>query len=60
MLSKSLGTTALSNFPRIISRGVTVRLSCIERFTGKFQMELIIPIPLEWGLWSEQGTCEPI
>ncbi len=37
--------------------GVTVRVSCIERFTGKFQMEVIIPIPLEWGLWSEQGTC---
>ncbi len=30
---------------------------CIERFTGKFQMEVIIPMPLEWGLWSEQGTC---
>ncbi len=24
---------------------------------GQFQMEVIIPIPLEWGLWSEQGTC---
>ncbi len=23
---------------------------------GKFQMEVFIPIPLEWGLWSEQGT----
>ncbi len=27
---------------------------------GKFQMEVIIPIPLEWGLWSEQGTCVPL
>ncbi len=26
---------------------------------GKIQMEVIIPIPLEWGLWSEQGTCVP-
>ncbi len=24
---------------------------------GKFQMEVIITILLEWGLWSEQGTC---
>ncbi len=24
---------------------------------GKFQMEVIITIPLEWGLWSKQGTC---
>ncbi len=24
---------------------------------GKFQMEVIIPIPLEWGFCSEQGTC---
>ncbi len=24
---------------------------------GQFQMEVIIPIPLEWGLWIEQGTC---
>ncbi len=23
-------------------------------------MEVIIPIPLEWGLWSEQGTCVPL
>ncbi len=29
------------------TRGVTVRVSCIERFTGKFQMEVIILIPLE-------------
>ncbi len=27
------------------------------RFSDKFQMEVIIPIPLEWGLCSEQGTC---
>ncbi len=42
------------------SRGVTVRVSCIERFTGKFLMEEIIPILLEWGLWSEQDTCVPL
>ncbi len=23
-------------------------------------MEVIIPIPLEWGLWGEQGTCVPL
>ncbi len=37
----------------IYIRGVVVCISCIERFTGKFQLEVIIPIPLEWGLWSE-------
>ncbi len=26
----------------------------------QIQMEVIIPIPLEWGLWSEQGTCLPL
>ncbi len=30
------------------------------RFSDKVQMEVIIPIPLEWGLWSEQGTCVPL
>ncbi len=44
----------------IFIRGVTVRVSCTERFTGKFQMEVIVLIPLEWGLWSEQGTCVPL
>ncbi len=27
---------------------------------GQFQMEVIIPFPLEWGLWSEQGTGVPL
>ncbi len=33
--------------------------SCTEPYGswGKLQMEVIIPIPLDWGLWSEQGTC---
>ncbi len=30
------------------------------RFSDKFQVEVIISIPLEWGLWSEQGTCVPL
>ncbi len=30
------------------------------RFSDKFQMEVIIPIPMEWRLWSEQGTCMPL
>ncbi len=45
--------------PKILGR-VTVRVWCIKRFTGKFQMEVITPIPLEWGLWNEQGTCVPL
>ncbi len=28
--------------------------------SGKFQMEVIIPILLEWRLWSEQGMCMPL
>ncbi len=44
----------------LLFRGVTVRVSCIERLTGKFQMEVIILIPVEWGHWSELGTCEPL
>ncbi len=29
-------------------------------FGSKFQMEVSIPFPLEWGLWSEQGMCVPL
>uniref|UniRef100_A0A672K868 Zgc:103625 n=1 Tax=Sinocyclocheilus grahami TaxID=75366 RepID=A0A672K868_SINGR len=39
---------------------LTVRVLCTDRFTAKFLIEVIIPIPLEWGLWSEQGTCVPL
>ncbi len=41
----------------VLIRGVAVGVSCTEQFTGKFQMEVIIPVPLKWGLWSEQGMC---
>ncbi len=27
---------------------------------GKFLMEVIIPMPLEWGLWSKQGCVRAI
>ncbi len=42
------------------SWGVTVRVSNRNGSRGKFQKEVIIPIPLEWGLCSEQGTCVPL
>ncbi len=42
---------------RFSNRGVTVRVLNRNGSRGKFQMEVIIPNPLVWGLWSEQGTC---
>ncbi len=37
------------------TRGVMIRV--YRTVHGQLQMEVIIAIPLEWGLWSEQGTC---
>ncbi len=32
----------------------------IVKVCVRFQMEMILPIPLVWVLWSEQGTCVPL